>query len=311
VSYSQTGSAAALARPPDLTLATSIISSANTRSLLQRKLGLYISSLTASLAARAANTGHAPTQYALLGDAAINAANSSTRHKNGLYAYHRALCAVIPPDAAPPSVQLCDRGDSSPQSKEEARQRWTSFNGPRGESRGHVPDVAVFTTPPTLHEFKCYTFANQRAALGHGTAVGGAKASAAEGHVTAFGGTEERLRWENLGVAQRGTAGGAAFQRATGDGYVAAHDRLYADALAKGLRVVLAVMETSGGVSAALEGVIRLLARTAAAKQRRHRQHPLRPGPRLHPLLLRAPYRGDVDGRAGTGRRRARQRRCP
>jgi hypothetical protein len=162
-------------------------------------------------------------------------------------------------------VQLCDRGDGSPQSKEEARQKWAHLNGPRGHSRGHVPDVAVFTVPPTLHEYKAYTFANQKVALGLGTAGGGAKASTAEGHVTAFGGTEERLRWENLGVAQRGVVGGETFQRTTGEGYVAAHDGLYADALARGLPVLLCVMETSGAVGTTLAGVLRLLARTATA----------------------------------------------
>ena len=118
VSYSQEGSAAALARPPDLTLPSSIISSANTRSLVQRKLGLYISGLVAPLMARAAATGHAPTQYELLGDAAINVANSSTRHKGGLYAYYHALRAVVPPTGPPAPVQLCDRGDGSPQTKD-------------------------------------------------------------------------------------------------------------------------------------------------------------------------------------------------
>jgi hypothetical protein len=49
-------------------------------------------------------------------------------------------------------VQLCDRGDGSPPSKDAARRKWAHLNR-------HVPDVAVFTTPPTLHEYKCYTFA--------------------------------------------------------------------------------------------------------------------------------------------------------
>jgi hypothetical protein len=124
----------------------------------------------------------------------------------------------------------------------------------------------VFTTPPTIHEYKCYTFANKTVALGHGTPEGGAKASTAEGHITAFGGTEERLRWENIGVAQRGDASGGAFQRTTGEGYVAAHDGLYADALRKKLTVHLSVMETSGAINTVLQGILRLLARAASAK---------------------------------------------
>jgi hypothetical protein len=72
-------------------------------------------------------------------------------------------------------------------------------------------------------------------------------------------------------------AGGETFQRATGEGYVAAHDGLYADALAKGLPVLLCVMETSGAVGTTLAGVVRLLARTATATAhgRHDRRHPL------------------------------------
>ena len=137
--------------------------------------------------------------------------------------------------------------------------------------------MAVFTIPPALHEYKCYTFANQKVALGLGTAEGGAKASTAEGHITAFGGTEERLRWENLGVAQRSTADSGAFQRATGargtspcttDGLTdgARSGSVRGRRLAKGLPVLLCVMETSGAVGTGLAGGIRLLARTAATK---------------------------------------------
>ena len=67
-------------------------------------------------------------------------------------------------------------------------------------------------------------------------------------------------------MKQIGTADSGEFQRAAGTGYVAAHDGLYADALAKGLTVHLCIMETSGGLGAALAAILRLLARAAHAK---------------------------------------------
>ena len=45
----------------------------------------------------------------------------SSRHTGGLYALYNALKAVVPPVGAPPAVQLCDRGDGTPQSVQGAR----------------------------------------------------------------------------------------------------------------------------------------------------------------------------------------------
>ena len=260
VSYSQEGSAWALARLPDLTLPSSIHSTNNTRAIIQRKLGLYISSLVTPLTAKAVNAGHLPTQYQLLGDAAINDANNSTRHKCALYALYNALRAVVPPASPPARVQLCDRGDGTRESKEACKKRWAFLNST------HVPDVAVFTVPPTLYEFKSYTWANQKVALGHGTARTGGKPSTAEGHLTAFGGTEEDLRRANLGVAQRGHATDEPHERSTGKGYVAPHVGLYGDALGKGHDLSLCITETSGAANAVLVALLRHLARCAAAK---------------------------------------------
>ena len=160
-------------------------------------------------------------------------------------------------------MQLGDRGDGSAQSKEEARRRWMHLNS------GHVPDIIVQSVPPTLYEFKCYTWAVRHPKHGGGSTTGGAysggKPSTAEGHIYAFGGTEEDLRRNSLGAAARGDPS-TAYDRATGTGYVAAHDGAYADALGKGLRVHLCVTETSGAINVVLSSLLHLLARTAAAQ---------------------------------------------
>jgi hypothetical protein len=88
---------------------------------------------------------------------------------------------------------------ATPATPARVEQKWEHFEFTA--SNATVPH-AVFTTPPTLHEHKCYTFANQKVQLGHGTPQGGAKASTTEGHIIAFGGTEERLRWENVGASR-------------------------------------------------------------------------------------------------------------
>ena len=53
--------------------------------------------------------------------------------------------------------------------------------------------------------------------------------------------------------------------RVSGDGWVAAKDGDYADALAKGHTVILLVTESTGAFSADLDRVLRQLARTARA----------------------------------------------
>ena len=107
----------------------------------------------------------------------------------------------------------------------------------------------------TLYESKCYSVLKQTAALGNGSQRCGGAASTDEGHHIAFGCTAERLRWENLGCKQRGHAAQDPLKHTTGEGFVAAHDGLYADALSKGHSVVLLITETLGG---AHPGVVRL-----------------------------------------------------
>ena len=75
--------------------------------------------------------GHV-TQHHLLGDAAINAANQTNRHNEGLAAVYTALRCAAP---ASSPVRLGDKGDGTPSSKEEARRRQAHLN------EGHIPDI--------------------------------------------------------------------------------------------------------------------------------------------------------------------------
>ena len=63
--------------------------------------------------------GHV-TQHHLLGDAAINDANQTNRHNEGLAATFTALRCAAPINNP---VRLGDKGDGTPSSKEEARRR--------------------------------------------------------------------------------------------------------------------------------------------------------------------------------------------
>ena len=220
----------------------------------QRRAGLYLSCLAPALDALAAR-GQPQGQAARLGDAAINAANSTARHNRAMGALFTAMRAGTP---AGNTVRLGDKGDGSAASREEARQRQSWLN------RGHIPDVIRFGGRTDLFEVKCYTpFRASRGALGRGSAAHGGAASASDGHFIAFGNTEEHLITTVLGHAARGD--GRALDRTTGVGRVDAKDGHYADALAKGHGVYLLVFESTGAMSA---GVIRLLRSLAAAAKR-------------------------------------------
>ena len=69
------------------------------------------------------------------------------------------------------------------------------------------------------------------------------------GHIYPFGSTEEPLRYATLGTRQRGHEGGPPFDAATGRGYVARHKGQYDDALKKNNQVIVAVVESFGGIA--------------------------------------------------------------
>ena len=156
VSGSQEGAGAALARSPDDTVRQSVIASADFLILVQRRLGLDLSILASPLQAAATNGRPPPTEYQLLGDEYINAANKSHRHKQGLAALGNALRAVTAANDDGATVVLCDKGDGTHLSKEDARKRYAHL------CSTHCPDAARLSSPPVLFEFKCYETRERR-----------------------------------------------------------------------------------------------------------------------------------------------------
>ena len=126
--------------------------------------------------------------------------------------------------------------------------------------------MVCFGSTITCWEFKCYTPFLPSGAKGNGSARCGGAASRADGHFIALGNTEEHIYAAVLGHPQRGDPDTEEqLDRASGDGWVAAKDGDYADALSKGHTVIPLVTESTGAFSADLDRVLRQLARTARA----------------------------------------------
>jgi len=83
-------------------------------------------------------------------------------------------------------------------------------------------------------------------ALGNGSNANGGAPSTADGWFIAFGGTLEDITRETRGLLQIGKEGDNAFDRTTGEGYVAPVDGDYADAIRKKIPMILFTCETSG-----------------------------------------------------------------
>ena len=259
ISHSQVGSGAWLLRLPDATVPRSIIPSDAFLSACQHRLGLYLTALDDVYNALE-ERGVTVTQHQRLGDHCLNSANATHRHNAALAAVHRALTSVTS-DALPVgSIQLADKGDGTPASKAERKGYYAHVN------KGHIPDLIRFGSTTTCWEFKCYTPFLPSGAKGNGSARCGGAASRADGHFIALGNTEEHLSVVVLGHPQRGDPDTEEqLDRVSGDGWVAAKDGDYADALAKGHTVILLVTESTGAFSADLDRVLRQLARTARA----------------------------------------------
>ena len=90
VSCSQAGAGAFLMRLPDVSVKDSTIDSTDFRTIVQRRLGLYLTCLAVLLDESEAR-GAVVTQHKRLGDAAINAANTTHRHNEGMNAVYVAL----------------------------------------------------------------------------------------------------------------------------------------------------------------------------------------------------------------------------
>ena len=84
-------------------------------------------------------------------------------------------------------------------------------------------------------------------ALGYGSAAKGGAPSTSDGRLFAFGNTLESAIKTGLGLRQR-VDGQKPLDRTSGEGFVAAHDGDYADALRKRYSVVLFNAESTGAV---------------------------------------------------------------
>ena len=259
ISHSQVGSGAWLLRLPDATVPRSIIPSDTFLSACQHRLGLYLTALDDVYNALE-ERGVTVTQHQRLGDHCLNSANATHRHNAALAAVHRALTSVTSDTLPVGSIQLADKGDGTPASKAERKGYYAHVN------KGHIPDLIRVGSTTTCWEFKCYTPFLPSGAKGNGSARCGGAASRADGHFIALGNTEEHLSVVVLGHPQRGDPDTEEqLDRVSGDGWVAAKDGDYADALAKGHTVILLVTESTGAFSADLDRVLRQLARTARA----------------------------------------------
>ena len=259
VSHSQVGSGAWLLRLPDATVPRSIIPSDTFLCACQRRLGLYLTALDDAYNALE-ERGVAVTQHQRLGDYCLNSANATHRHNSALAAVHRALTSITSDTLPVGSIQLADKGDGTPASKAERMRYYAHIN------KWHIPDMIRFGSMITCWEFKCYTPFLPSGAKGNGSARCGGAVSRADGHFIALGNTEEYIRAAVLGHPQRGDPDTEEqLDRDSGDGWVAAKDGDYADALSKGHAVILLVTESTGAFSADLDRVLRRLARAARA----------------------------------------------
>jgi hypothetical protein len=197
-----------------------------------------------------------------LGDTAVNSANHTERHNDGLHAVFAAARAITSAEAPAGSLALCDRGDGSAAGKQSARLAHAHINAT------HVPDFVRFAARPHCYEWKCVTpFLTSAQSLGRGSRAHGGSASTSDGGRFAMGNTEEALAVKTLGIMHsRGSPSDGPFSRLTGSGWVAAtsaHD--YVDAQRRGNGVTLLVSEVLGGLSPSTIKFLRALAAAARA----------------------------------------------
>ena len=135
---------------------------------------------------------------------------------------------------------------------------------------GHVLDFAELDGDQdgggdVIYEVKVPTPLKTKFSAGNGSAAGGQPATV--GHVHGFGSTLEDYSKLTFGLKQRGSPRDRPFDHTTGKGYVAPHKGHYHDALyAKKLRVVLLLVEATGGISPTARAHISKLARRSEGK---------------------------------------------
>ena len=181
-------------------------------------------------------------------------------------------------------VRLGDKGDGTPGTKAEAKQRHAHLND------GHIPDIYRLGPPHVLYEWKCFTPFRSRGALGRGSERCGGAASTTDGHSFAFGNTLENLRSIVYGRKAMGAPSDAPLDRRTGVGRVDAAPGDYRDALEKGNLVHLLASESTGALSRAVIPLLKALAKSTQEVQG-HDSTPYGLGRASPGPILPAPHR--------------------
>ena len=138
-------------------------------------------------------------------------------------------------------------------------------------NEGHVPDFAEIGGNPdngddVVYEVKVPSPLKKEYHAGNGSAAGGGQ-PATVGHIYGFGSTLEDYEKKTYGLKQRGSPRDRPFDHKTGKGYVAPHKGHYHDALyVKRLRVIMLLVEATGGISPAACAHISMLARRSRGR---------------------------------------------
>ena len=261
ISCSQEGAGMHLTRLPDSSVKGSIVISKLFTTILQRRVSLYLSTLTPLY--NQIEAWRTTTQHERLGDGAINDAHHGPRHKALLIAIHNMMKAVVTSDTVPGSIRLGDRGDGTTEGKQEAAKRYAYLN------EGHIPDI-VNAHLWIVWEVRCMAVHVQHAVLGGSRENGGA-ASTAEGGTFATGNTLEKQIVISLGTKGHGVESDGPHQRSgpnAGDGWVRpSTDHQYVDAQSKKVEATLLLAENTGAFSPPLSKMLRILGVVATHAQ--------------------------------------------
>ena len=243
IAVSQPGSGSWLDMPCDGTGATRI-QSGDFVFAAQRRMGYFISEAAAANDALASK-GETPDRY---GDSFVNAGEHNRRHHTTNRAIFNAEAAV----ALGPTIL----GDK------EKPGRTAQFNA------DHVPDIASVGAAADGADICHETKVPSPLIFTHSAGQGIKPPSV--GDRFAFGNTEEPLRIKCLGCKGRGLPGDPPFNSAIGKGRIQPVVGDYRDALVnKGNRVIVWVVESTGGIAPEPYGRLRRNARFAKSKNAR------------------------------------------
>ena len=228
---------------------------------IARRSGLPLHALL-PLVADGINNG--TTNYnACLGDNECNTAEHNTRH----HATNRAIHDMKKSTAAHAVVL----GDKTQEQKYKLVNKGRCYD--IGELKAGPRETDILTDTKVASPFTTLK------ATGQGT-QGGGGTIASVGNEFSFGSTEEKLRVDMLGCKQRGSPSDPLFCHSKGTGHVMARDGDYADALSRGARVGIGLVEVLGGICPELRADIykhQVLANKTGVDYTNYSRHPRAP----------------------------------